>query len=465
VKDVVTDFIEKHQLLLPGKTVLVAVSGGPDSMALLHFLKSIQVEWSLRVIALSVDHQLRGEESREDLDYVERMCQEWNIEFVGTSVDVEGHKKNNQIGTQKAAREVRYRFFAEQMKYFQADYLAFGHHGDDQAETMLMKLVRSGDSSFFSGIPVKREFAGGTIIRPLLCVTKADLENYCQVHDIVPRMDPSNESVDYTRNFYRIKVLPLLKSKNGNLHKTIQHLSESLEADEKFLQLEAKKMFTEVVQLEGNPIQASFNIDDFVTRASALQRRVYHLILNYLYYNDLPKDLSYVHEEQLLSLLAKNKRNVQIDFPRHLKVEKAYNKLIFYFRQNEGLDPDFHEIIPIPGEVLLPDGGKISATYTSDISLQNEHTYICLENQVELPLSVRTRHDGDRMTWKGLTGSKKIKDIFIDAKIPLKERNRWPVVTDNKGDIIWLIGLKKRDPIPNQNHSLYIQLYYEQGNL
>ncbi|WP_042147458.1 tRNA lysidine(34) synthetase TilS [Paucisalibacillus sp. EB02] len=461
MKDVVTDFIKKHQLLLPDTTVLVAVSGGPDSMALLHFFKSIQVEWNLRLIALSVDHQLRGEESKEDLEYVEKMCQEWDIEFIGTSVDVMGYKKNEHIGTQIAARKLRYDFFADQMKHLQADYLAFGHHGDDQAETMLMKMVRSADSRFFSGMPVKREFAGGVIIRPLLCVTKKELENYCQINGIVPRIDPSNASVDYTRNFYRIKVLPLLKSKNGNLHKTIQHLSESLEADEDFLQLEAKKMFKEVVQLEGNPITATFKIDDFVSRASALQRRVYHLILKYLYHNDLPKDLSYVHEEQLLSLLAKDKRNVQIDFPRHLKVEKAYNKLIFYFQEAEKKLPNFHEVLNVPGEVLLPNGNKLIARYQHEFTSQNENTYICLQSDIMLPLHIRTRRDGDRMSWKGLNGSKKLKDIFIDAKIPIQDRNSWPIVTDNNGDILWLVGLKKRDPIPNQKSSSYIQLYYE----
>jgi tRNA(Ile)-lysidine synthase len=461
VKDVVTNFIKKHQLLVPNTTVLVAVSGGPDSMALLHFFMSIQTEWNLSVIALSVDHQLRGEESKEDLEYVEKICREWNIDFVGTSVDVEGYKKEKQVGTQIAARELRYDFFADQMKKLQGDYLAFGHHGDDQAETMLMRLVRSADSSFFSGIPVKREFAGGMIIRPLLCVTKKELENYCHLHDIVPRMDPSNASVDYTRNFFRIKVLPLLKSKNGNMHKTIQHLSESLDDDEEFLQLEAEKMFKEVVQLEENSIKATVRIDDFLSRASALQRRVYHLILNYLYHNDLPKDLSYVHEEQLLSLLAKDKRNVQIDFPRHLKVEKAYNKLIFYFQEAEKELPDFHEILNVPGEVVLPNGHKIKASYQHEINSQNENTYLFLESEIVLPLHIRTRRDGDRMSWKGLNGSKKLKDIFIDAKIPLQDRNSWPIVTDNNGDILWLVGLKKRDPIPNHKSSSYIQLYYE----
>lgn len=465
VKDIVTSFIEKHQLLLPNTTVMVAVSGGPDSMALLHFFKTIQKEWGLKVIALSVDHQLRGEQSKDDLEYVKSMCREWNIEFIGKSIDVISYKKKKHIGTQIASRELRYQFFAEQMKYFQADYLAFGHHGDDQVETMLMRMVRSADSSFLSGIPVKREFAGGSIIRPLLCVTKKELENYCQVNGINPRIDPSNASDDYTRNFYRINVLPLLKSKNGNLHKTIQHLSESLEADENFLQIEANRVFEEVVQLEENFRTATFNINDFVSRASALQRRVYHLILKYLYHNDLPKDITYVHEEQLLSLLAKDKSNVQIDFPRHLKVKKAYNKLIFYFQEEENNFPNFHEVLKVPGEVLLPNGNKMIATYQDEVKSINENTYICLESEIKLPLHIRTRRDGDRMSWKGLNGSKKLKDIFIDAKIPLQDRNSWPVVTDNNGDILWLVGLKKRDSIPDQKSSSYIKLYYEKGNL
>ncbi|MFS0673878.1 tRNA lysidine(34) synthetase TilS [Ornithinibacillus sp. 179-J 7C1 HS] len=464
MNDVVTSFIHKHQLLSPDATVLVAVSGGPDSLALLHFFKTIQRDWKLRVIALSVDHQLRGEESKEDLDYVEEICRKWDIEFVGTSIDVKGFKKKEQIGTQIAARKLRYAFFAEQMKFFHADYLAFGHHGDDQVETMVMRMVRMADSSSFSGIPVKREFAGGLIIRPFLCLTKDEIEQYCKENQIVARLDPSNESVDYTRNYFRKNVIPLLKEKNQNLHRTIQHLSESKEADERFLQSEAEKLFEEIVQIEENPVKALLQIDMFLTRASALQRRTFHLILNYLYSDDLPKDLSYVHEEQFFMLLNNEKGNVQIDFPRHLKVEKAYNKLIFYFHQDEKNEP-FHEVLDVPGEVILPNGDKVSATYINEIPIQTNNTYICLEKDISLPFHIRNRKAGDRMRWNGLNGSKKLKDIFIDAKIPLQDRNSWPVVTDNNGDILWLVGLKKRDTIPKEEQSIYIQLNYEQGNV
>ncbi|MGF7015780.1 tRNA lysidine(34) synthetase TilS [Ornithinibacillus bavariensis] len=463
MKEEVLSFMAKHQLIMPHATILIAVSGGPDSMALLHFLKTIQQAYDLRLVALSVDHQLRGEESKQDLAYVEEKCREWEIEFVGTSVNVKEYKHKEHIGTQLAARKLRYQFFEEQMSRLKADYLAFGHHGDDQVETMLMRLVRTAESSSFSGIPVKRNFAGGYIIRPFLCVTKIQLEKYCQENGIIPRIDPSNEGTDYTRNFFRKNVIPLLKNKNESVHRTIQNLSETLQADEDFLQMEAQMLVEEVVQFEENPKKVMLSIEDFSARASALQRRAFHLILNYLY-DDLPKDLSYVHEDHFFSLIRNDKSNAQIDFPRHLKVEKTYNKLIFSFRQDE-IASEFESVITIPGETQLPNGAKIIASFKSEIPFQDENTYVCLKDKVELPLQVRTRRDGDRMSWKGLNGSKKIKDIFIDEKIPLYERNRWPIITDNKGEIVWLVGLKKKDAtaIPNKDRSLYIHLKYEQG--
>src|SRR5690625_4850621 len=124
----VMKFIEKHQLLTKNATVLLAVSGGPDSMALLHFYQSIREKWNLKLVVVSVDHQLRGAESREDIEHVKRLCKKWHVEFVATSVDVRAYSQKNRIGTQVAARKVRYQFFAEQMKAHQADYLAFGHH-------------------------------------------------------------------------------------------------------------------------------------------------------------------------------------------------------------------------------------------------------------------------------------------------------------------------------------------------
>ena|SRR5690625_189718 len=465
MKKNILSFINNHELITKNSTVLVGVSGGPDSMALLHFLCSIQEEWGLRLIAVSIDHQLRGEEALADLQYVEEQCKQWGVEFVGNTVNVPVYKKEKRVGTQVAARELRYQMFKEQMQVFQADYLALGHHGDDQVETMLMNLVRLADSSAFAGIPAKRAFASGFIVRPLLCVTKAEVELYCNDNHINPRLDPSNEETGYTRNYFRKYLLPIIKEKNSNIHKTVQRLSESVEADESFLENEAVQMFSDVVTFNKKAKKVCFKIDLFKSRALALQRRAFHLILKYLY-DTLPENLSYVHEDHFFSLL-ENEGNARIDFPRNLKVEKTYQQIRFYFQSQVSEHPFMlEEKLDVPGEIMLHDGSILSARFIDIPEEQNEHSYLCTSENTAIPLHIRTRQAGDRMSWKGLEGTKKVKDIFIDAKIPRKERETWPLVTDNNGVILWLVGLKKgQSEVQTTEADSYIQLNFKKGSV
>ncbi|SDQ04186.1 tRNA lysidine(34) synthetase TilS [Virgibacillus salinus] len=460
----VNAFIKKNQLLKNNSTVLLGVSGGPDSMALLHYFQSIQEKWNLKLIVLSVDHQLRGDESRDDLDFVKHICEKWGVQFIGASLNVPSYKLEKQVGTQVAAREVRYEFFAKQMSEFNADYLALGHHGDDQVETMLMGLVRSATTKSLAGIPLNRSFVTGEIIRPFLCVTKDEIEDYCSKNRIDPRRDPSNEQTAYTRNYFRKELLPILKEKNSNIHTTTQYLSQSLQEDEQFLAGEAAKLVNDLVVFTDSDKEASFTIDSFKTSPRSLQRRAFHLILNYLY-KELPKNLSYVHEEQFFALLESDSGNVQIDFPDSLKLRKIYQKAVFCFSNDQSHPVSYHKIVDIPGEVKLPNGITVTANYTGCPDSNSDTEYICNKASVALPLHIRTRQNGDRMSWRGLEGSKKVKDIFIDAKIPLGKRDTWPVLTDDDGEILWLIGLKKGQPPIQAKEGTYIQLNYDTGNV
>ncbi|TFJ92985.1 tRNA lysidine(34) synthetase TilS [Lentibacillus salicampi] len=456
-------FMKRHQLVKEHATVLIAVSGGPDSMALLHFFWKHREEWRLRLIAVSVDHQLRGEESLEDLDYVRQFCRKRNIEFIGTSLDVPAYKQEKQIGTQIAARELRYQFLAEQMTTYDADYLALGHHGDDQAETVLMGLVHSASVKSLAGMPLERDFATGKIIRPFLCVTKETIEHYCRKHAITPRRDPSNDESTYTRNDYRNNVLPLLKSRNPNLHRTIQHLSRSLQEDEAFLEREVEKMVKQAVTFDKQKTAVHFNIGTFNSYPHSLQRRAFHLILNYLY-SDIPKKISYVHEVQFFTILNDRHGNVRIDFPHRLKLERSYQNISLYFMNGKPEPLSYHMLIALPGETVLPNGGAIAADVTSNPGIPDDMVYVCDKETVALPLHIRTRKPGDRLRWRGMNGSKKVKDIFIDAKIPLNERDTWPVVTDNNDDILWLIGLKKGMPRKQAENGSYIQLSFRNSD-
>ncbi|SFD73435.1 tRNA(Ile)-lysidine synthase [Lentibacillus persicus] len=459
MENTVQAFVNRHQLIKQNTTILIGVSGGPDSMALLHFLWRFKDDWNLRLIAVSVDHQLRGTASQADVDYVRDMCEKWNLEFVSTSLNVPAYKQKRQLGTQVAARELRYQFFAEQMNTYQADYLALGHHGDDQAETMLMGFVRSASVRSLAGMPVKRDFASGEIIRPLLCVTKEMIESYCTEHAIIPRRDPSNEDDKYTRNDFRHNILPLLKEKNQNLHRTLRHLSESLQEDDTYLQQEAIKMAENVVTFGNADSGLSFDTNVFKAYPRSLQRRCFHLLLNYLY-GEKPQTVSYVHEEQFLKVLQTDHGHIEINFPNRLKLVKSYTTMSFYFMKDYIQPSSYHVIMDPPEEIVLPTGKVISSSIISEPHLEGGAIFVCQREAIALPLHIRTRKKGDRMRWKGLNGSKKVKDIFIDAKVPLNERDIWPVVTDNNGEILWLPGLKKGTPAESGANGDYIQLKY-----
>lgn len=462
MEQLVRSFIKKHELLKTDSRVLVGVSGGPDSMALLHLLKKLRQEYVLDLHVLSCDHKLRGEDSKEDFAYVEAVCREWEIPFHGRAFDTAAEAKRERVSVEVAARNLRYRFFTEKMHELNGDYLALGHHGDDQVETLLMKLVRTASSSAFSGIPVTRPIGDGTLIRPLLAVTKNEIEAYCRENSINPRLDATNFEALHTRNYYRRKVVPLLKEKNENIHRTAQHLSETLAEDEIYLQNAAQKVLKESAVFDDEKRQVILEINSFKKHDHPLQRRAFHLILNYLY-ETLPDYLSYVHEAQFLELIGESRGSQQIDFPQGLRLNRAYNKLTIYFQSSQSAPKPIHKPLTIPGATYLPDGSVIRTTYTAAKGKETPDSFYFPASCAKFPLYVRTRSDGDRMSWKGLAGTKKLKDIFIDEKIPRERRDTWPLVTDKDGEILWLIGLRK-GKLNEEHGEQFVYIRYEKGN-
>lgn len=447
MEEKLVSFIQKHQLIQKNKTVLVGVSGGPDSIALLHLLTEWRKEWQLHVIAISIDHQLRGEDAKEDVRYVQTMCKKWDVPFVAIAVDVEAYKRKHKVSTQVAARELRYATFQEQMAYYNGDYLALGHHGDDQIETMIMSLVRTTNLSSLAGIPFKRKFSCGEIIRPLLCVTKSEIEYYCVQHELQARIDATNEDTYYTRNYIRKYIVPKLKERNDNLHTTIQRLSESLQEDEQYLMEQAKKIVHKTIVFHENEQRARLSIPTLKKYPISLQRRIYRLTLDYLY-NELPENLSYTHEQIFFSLLHAETGNQVLHFPKEFCIEKSYDTIFFYFNDQSNKDKPFHHVIhDIPEMICLPNGASLSVSLSDEKGIieieNNRYTYICPVKKVSFPLHIRSRKDGDRMHYEGLQGTKKVKDILIDAKVPRHLREQTYLLTDDSGEIFWLIGLRK----------------------
>ncbi|MCP8618188.1 tRNA lysidine(34) synthetase TilS [Salirhabdus salicampi] len=461
LKDKVLRFAQKHTLIEKGDTIFVAVSGGPDSMALLHWLTTIKQQYSLHIIVLSIDHQLRGQSSKDDLQYVEAMCNQWDIPFKGTSLDVASYKEQMKKGTQLAARELRYAFFQQMMEKSELPKLAMGHHGDDLVETMFMQLGRGMSPK---GIPVKRTFANGWIIRPLLCLEKDEIEHYCVENDIVPRRDESNEETTYTRNAIRKTVLPFLKDLNPSISENLLQVSLSKQEDERFLLEEAKKVMTDVVEFSSNPKEAKVKINHFTTYPRPLQRRVFHLILNYLY-NNMVKNVTSLHIDDIFSLLEMDKPNSTLHFPNGLSVNKAYNELVFRFSHSH-FKPYHIELNPHK-PVQLPNGSRLTLEYIEEETFPNElgdDQFVCGAQSLTFPLIVRTRKKGDKMKVRGLNGHKKVKDIFIDQKVPKHLRDEWPIVCDQEDQVLWVAGLKKGEPIENNASRKWVRITLSQND-
>lgn len=461
-KKKILDYINKHELITEGSKLVAGVSGGPDSLVLLHFLHSIQGELGFELAAAHVDHMFRGDESYQDYLFVENICKDWKIQFEGKRMNVPDYMDITGESTQNAARSLRYSFFKEVMDKYQFSVLALGHHGDDQIETMLMRITRGATGMARAGIPVKRPFHKGFVIRPFLTASKDEIYEYAKRNGLTPRLDPSNEKDVYLRNRFRLSVLPFLKRENPNSHEHYQRFSEELFEDEAYL-LGIAAEHLEGIWTRRETDYAEINLESLQAMPKPLQRRAIQLILKYLYI-ERPSSLSALHIGQLLALFLSPHPSAELHLPAGLIVEKSYGSAIFRFFQNES--PEYSLLLQIPGDNILPNGYKIKAQYINElIPARGNNSFIIRAAEADLPFVVRTRKDGDRISVKGLGGSKKLKDIFINEKIPMSKRNDWPVVINQREEIVWLPGLKKSDQelTENQDEQPFIYLEYKKA--
>ncbi|MCP1121904.1 tRNA lysidine(34) synthetase TilS [Bacillus sp. 3103sda1] len=434
-------FVERHDLLEAHSTVVVGVSGGPDSLALFFYLLEKREEKQLQIVVAHVDHMFRGEESQEDLQFVKQLCDNLNVTCETTQIDVTRYQKQNRMSAQVAARECRYAFLERIMRKYNAQYLALGHHGDDQVETILMRLVRGSTPQGYAGILAKRAFNKGFLIRPLLAVTKEEILDYCNRKDVEPRIDPSNKKETYTRNRLRKHVLPHLKQENPNVHERFQAFSTSMQEDEAYLQELAFEKMNKVIK-EKDAKRMVLSIPAFESMPIPLQRRGIQLILNYLYEYKIPSSLSSVHIDKVIEFFKRTHPSGMLHFPGGLEIVRTYEECSFRFREEKVIFSPC--VLQVPGKVTLVNGDELEVEISNCVPIMmNDMTFIAKHNEIAYPLIVRSRENGDRMSMQGMNGTKKIKSIFIEAKVPKEKRADWPIVCDASGNIIWVPLLKR----------------------
>ena len=426
-----------------GDSVVLGVSGGPDSMALLHLMTRLKKALDIEVVCAHVNHNTGRPGQFEEQKFVERFCKQNNIVFETLTIDDYGDDNFHN-----EAHSKRYNYFDKLVKQYNAKYLLTAHHGDDLIETILMRIVRGSTLRGYSGFSKVVKKNGYKIVRPLIQVTKEEILEYNKKNHIKYALDSSNFKDVYTRNRFRKYIVPQLKKEDINVHKKFYKFSKTL--------LEYNEFIDKLVNSKINEIYPNnvLNIEKFRNEDKIIQQKVIYHILENTYQDDLML-ITDKHVDILLDVIKSKRSNVKVHLPNGVQAIKSYDTLVLSTINREVNSYD----IELNKFVNLPNGKNIEVV--KDTKLTNN--FVCRLNskEISLPLHVRSRQNGDKILIKGMIGKKKINDVFIDCKIPMDERDKWPIVVDNDGLVVWLPGLKKTkfDKTIDEKYDIILKYY------
>jgi hypoxanthine phosphoribosyltransferase len=440
-------------LLAQGDAVVVAVSGGPDSVALLHvlFALSQRREWGWRLIAAHVNHGFRGAESDEEAAYVERLAAQLGLPFELIRLDMPAELAATGENAQAASRARRYEFLHEAAAKHGAGKIALAHHADDQAETVLMRVLRGTGLSGLAGIPERRREKKVELIRPFLRIYKSEIMEYCYSHNLLFYRDSSNDSLKYARNRIRLEAMPLLLGYNPQLPEALNRLAATAADEDSFLEEAAEAAFRRMAKQEQAGPERAYTVERtaFIELHVALQRRIVKLILSCLVSGDL---VDFTMLEQARQAIVQTERaNLALDLGGCCRLVREYDRVTFLVPvDNREAQPFLYILEENAASLPMPELGlelRIEPATDGVASIRDdgEDSAVFDADRLAYPLTVRPRRSGDRMRPFGLNGSKKVKDIFIDEKVPPRLRDRLPLMTDREGRILWIPGVKRSD--------------------
>lgn len=457
----VLDFIRKYQMLLSGDMVVAGVSGGADSVCLLHLLACLREEMKLSVRAVHIHHGLRGEEADRDARYVEELSRTWKVPCVVVHVDAAEYAREHGLSLEEAGRLLRYQVLQDQAAEMSEESsrkrsgerppvvkIAVAHHQDDQTETILHNLLRGSGLKGLGGMSPVR----GQIIRPLLSCSRSEILNWLQTHQLDHCQDSTNDETDYTRNKLRHLVLPLLQKEiNAAASEHIRYTGAmAAEADE-YLREEAGRWLSQEMLLETG--RAGVPVERLLRQKDILQKYILFGLLELM--AEGRKDLSAVHLEALLGLLQKGV-GARCDLPYALTAWRSYGELWIEKKQNKISVDDLSK-----KEVPKLDMQVFPCEKHQEIP-QNRYTKWLDYDRIKGTLSVRFRQTGDYITLKG--GKKKtIKSFMIDEKIPREERDHVLLLAEGS-HVLWIVGYRISEYYKVSDHTKQIlQVKFDGG--
>lgn len=431
-------FVDFSNLIDKGDTIAVAVSGGSDSMALLHYMSSKSKELQINVIAINIEHGIRGEASVKDSAFVKDYCEKAKIKFYGYSLDCLDYSHNHKLGIEESARTLRYQCFFDAIETGLCNKVATAHHAGDNAESVLFNLLRGSGISGITGI---KSIFKEKIIRPLLLVTKEEINDYVTKNNIPFVTDETNLLDDYTRNFLRLNVIPQIKKVFPEAEKSISRFTEVAQIENDYLNSVAESVITK--ETDG-----SYSIS--LPCHKAVFNRATIKILKSL---GMEKDWEKVHVDSVFSLMD-SENSSETTLPKGICAIREYDKVVFYKKPKQVC-----ENIDFVVKDLIFENQKISIKKVDSPDLKSG-LFADLD-KIPKNAIIRTRKNGDTFTKFG-GGTKLLNDFFTDKKIPLRKRDFVPLLT-YESSVLAIFGIAISDKIKVDNDTKNIIKFTIEG--
>jgi tRNA(Ile)-lysidine synthase len=405
-------------------------------MVLLHLLNACRQTFNLSLIVAHVNHGIRPKEPEKEAELVQKECERLHLPFECGTFNAKEFHRAGRISLQEAARRLRFHFFSQILQKYDAQKIALGHHADDQVETVLLRLMRGAGLKGLKGILPARE---GKVIRPLLEVWRHEIEAFAIKNDIPFLIDSSNLKEDYLRNRVRLSLIPLLeKEYQPNLKEILLRTSAILREENDYLERETEKVFQNMVERKGEFL--TFQYPDYRSLHPAIQWRLIQKMLRTMY-GEEGEDLEI---SQMFKRLKQPPPSFVLEFPLGIWMEKRYETVYFGKRKVETIPPFEVELVS-PGRTLIKEIGRevvteeIEVKGRSDVPRVSSDTAFLDYHVLQFPLRIRNFRPGDRFQPLGVKGSQKLKEFFIDHKIPRFERSKIPLLVSGER-IVWVVG-------------------------
>ena len=442
-------------LIAPSDKVLVAVSGGADSLALLYLLKQFSKELGYELFVAHLNHLARGKESDEDASFVEKEANKLSLPIFVDKIDMK--KSVLKSSFQESARILRYQFLEDVLMSIKGNKIALGHTSDDRIETVLMNLLRGTGLKGLAGIPETR----GHVIRPLLSCTRSEIEGFLDEQSLVYRADSSNNETKYLRNKIRHQVIPFLKTFNPDISGNLLSLAEIARGEEQWMSEQTRELYSQLVTPENGDL--FFEITEFENQPLAMKRRLIRETFYRL--NGSLREITSLHVQQVLELFSRAKVGSWLKLPGSVRVVCGYGTIRFSLSD----DSAFTEIdkmttkLEIPGVTNLPQIGVQFHAWLVEPPMPKtvdpKQAYLDFDKTGE-NIQIRFFQPGDSFVPLGMSGHKKVKSYFIDQKVPREERSLIPILTNDHDDIIWVYGERISDSFKvaeNTKKALFIE--------